>query len=970
MEALFLKVVNLSVTASWVIAAVLLLRLLMRSVLRKYTCLLWLVVLFRLLCPVSLEAEFSLVPQHTAIQPEIVYTTPQVDTQSAVVNDIADATVNPILTEHSAPTPQNSANPLQIYLFAASWLWVLGIVILCGYTLFSWLRLRRQLREAVPDEEGIYLCDAIPSPFVFGIVRPRIYLPYGLRDAERRYVLLHERSHIARWDFLLKPLFWLAVMVHWLNPLVWVAWHYFSCDLELACDERAIAQLDNSQKQGYSHTLVQLAVQQRKLRCPIAFGNNSTKQRIAHVLRYKKQALWITGVVLVITVMMAVALGVNPVPNERLGDLRPELENPVCTAVELQWGTITVKIEDTAQVRQLQKLAADLEVQQKGKNRRNHIFSEDQAYHVAVVNRIQFLTGAEVVESIYFNGTFTQIEPKDNGQENCAYLQVNEPQVLRELFSAQGQSVLAQQADATFAADLDNDDRSEQIIVNVNQQAEDYLAEVAIYRSDGVVLSWDRLNQPHAAWGNLYLCRKDGQDYLLRYRPWIGGSYADYYWELQQFDDAGQPITIQRNSIKFSINPEQYQFNVDEIYDFLQEVDELLQDAVLLASTENGRLQYSTVDKQICPTAESYLYDENGWLSSFVHGDALKLDLREQLQLVQNEIYFARPQVALEQWLQYHADFDGQHQKLLAPELCTIDKKQCVSFELCWREGNQIIARYAVSTQDPDDFKAAEQGRCYYQWQDDKWVLLDDESQNKDVKKAAEHWAQSYAGRDGKLRYGLMNKQLQEEINQISKDDAVASWMPVLVINEETGSSNRYLRGSSPWVKEYRTEIFAPEKKNELVTALIDYAMTDSGQGDYVYQEVLTFDKDGKVADCRVVVDCLERAQYDALLELAANNDSTANAWRYDPEQVAQKFVNDYLKRSGGTFGEWNADTSSIVYTDADGVNYSIRLYQPLQYAEYKTQNYWAVASYTAELDGQLQQYNVQGDMWASLHIQ
>ena len=256
---------------------------------------------------------------------------------------------------------------MQIYLFAASWLWVLGIAGLCGYTLFCWFRLRRQLREAVPDEEGIYLCDAIPSPFVFGIVRPRIYLPYGLRDAERRYVLLHERSHIARWDFLLKPLFWLAVMMHWLNPLVWVAWHYFSRDLELACDERAIAQLDGSQKQGYSHTLVQLAVQQRKLRCPIAFGNNSTKQRIAHVLRYKKQALWLTGVALVITVMMAVALGVNPVPTYRLGELQPELEQRAVDQAYIQWGCVQVEITEPAEVKALQQLLVDTEVQRKDK---------------------------------------------------------------------------------------------------------------------------------------------------------------------------------------------------------------------------------------------------------------------------------------------------------------------------------------------------------------------------------------------------------------------------------------------------------------------------------------------------------------------------------------------------------------------------------------------------------------------------
>lgn len=280
MDDIFLDVVNLSLTASWVIMVVLLLRLLLRPVPKKYVCLLWLVVLFRLLCPVTLEAEFSLVPQHQPIQPEIVYTTPQIQTAAEPINHIADETVNPILAQSSAPNPQGSANPLQIYLFLAARVWILGIALLCGYTLMSWLRLRQQLREAVPAGEGVYLCAAVPSPFVFGIFNPKIYLPFDLSEEQQRWILLHERSHIARRDFLLKPLFWLAVLLHWMNPLVWIAWRFYSRDVELACDERAIRQLDDCQKRRYSNTLLQLAVRTPKWSCPVAFGNNSVKQQI------------------------------------------------------------------------------------------------------------------------------------------------------------------------------------------------------------------------------------------------------------------------------------------------------------------------------------------------------------------------------------------------------------------------------------------------------------------------------------------------------------------------------------------------------------------------------------------------------------------------------------------------------------------------------------------------------------------
>ena len=123
-------------------------------------------------------------------------------------------------------------------------------------------------------------CDTIASPFIFGILNPKIYLPFDLAEEEQQWVLLHERSHIARRDFLLKPLFWLAVLLHWMNPLVWIAWRFYSRDVELACDERAIRQLDDCQKRRYGNTLLQLAVQTPKWSCPVAFGNNSVKQQI------------------------------------------------------------------------------------------------------------------------------------------------------------------------------------------------------------------------------------------------------------------------------------------------------------------------------------------------------------------------------------------------------------------------------------------------------------------------------------------------------------------------------------------------------------------------------------------------------------------------------------------------------------------------------------------------------------------
>lgn len=431
----------------------------------------------------------------------------------------------------------------------------------------------------------------------------------------------------------------------------------------------------------------------------------------------KKQMMWVVIIAAVILMMMAAAVDKAPV---RLGDLRPELAQSSCTAVELQWGGLSVTIEDTAQMEQIQKLAANLEVEKQGRNQRNEILYEDTAYHVPVLNQIVFFFGEERVERVSLNGTFTQIAPKDDDREDCAYLQVREPEQLQALFSTQGQNLLAQQKDTTFTADLDNDGVSEQIVVNVSQWSENTAAELSIYRSDGAVLAWQTFAAAHAGWGSCYLYQQEGRDYILYYRPTMGQGYADYQWQLVQFDAAGEPIVVRENSLAFTINPEQYQFDVQKIYAYLQEIDGMLQDAILLISTINGDLQYSSVEKQICPTAESYM---SQWLSSFLPEENQNLDLQQRLQLVQEELYFARPQQLLEQWLQARIDFDRQRQQLVGPELCVIAERQCVSFALCRREDGQIIGRYAISTRDTDDWKAAD--RCYYQWQDGAWVLLD-----------------------------------------------------------------------------------------------------------------------------------------------------------------------------------------------------------------------------------------------------
>lgn len=243
----------------------------------------------------------------------------------------------------------------------------------------------------------------------------------------------------------------------------------------------------------------------------------------------KKQMMWVVIIAAVIMMMMAAALDKAPVC---LGDLRPELVQSSCTAVELQWGGLSVKIDDSAQIEQIQQLAVDLKVKKTGKNRRNEIMYEDMTYQVPVMNGIHFFIDTEVVESISLSGDFTEIAPKDNDREDCAYLQVQEPEQLQALFLTQGQNLLAQQKDTAFTADLDNDGVPEQIVVNMNPWSENAAAELSIYRSDGAVLDWQTFASAHAGWGSCYLYQQEGRDYICTIihhgavMPIISGSWC------------------------------------------------------------------------------------------------------------------------------------------------------------------------------------------------------------------------------------------------------------------------------------------------------------------------------------------------------------------------------------------------------------------------------------------------------------
>lgn len=215
----FLKIVNMSISASWIVLAVLLLRLLLKRAPKWITVLLWGIVAIRLICPFSIESVMSLIPSTETISPEIMMDkTPTINSGVPIINNI----VNPVIGESFAPDPIASANPLQILIPVLAIAWIVGIVIMLAYTAISYFRVKSKIGTAVLFRDNIYQSENVISPFVLGIIKPKIYLPFNMNEQDMEHVIAHEKAHIRRKDHWWKPFGFLVLTLHWFNPLMWL----------------------------------------------------------------------------------------------------------------------------------------------------------------------------------------------------------------------------------------------------------------------------------------------------------------------------------------------------------------------------------------------------------------------------------------------------------------------------------------------------------------------------------------------------------------------------------------------------------------------------------------------------------------------------------------------------------------------------------------------------------------------------
>ena len=310
MNELFLKIINMSISASWLVLAVLILRFVLKKAPKWINVLLWGIVAIRLICPFSFESTLSLIPSAETIPLNIgMDTTPTINSGISAINNA----VNPIISQSNTPMAGASVNLLQITIGIYEYIWIFGMIALALYTAISYWRLRRKVDTAVRYKDNIFQSENVSFPFVLGIIKPRIYLPFKMNGQYLEHIVAHEQAHVCRKDHWWKPLGFLLLMIHWFNPLMWLAYVLLCRDIELACDEKVIKELGNEQRGDYTQALVACSVNRRMIAaCPLAFGEVSVKERVKSVMNYKKPAFWVIIISVIVCVGVAVCFLTNP----------------------------------------------------------------------------------------------------------------------------------------------------------------------------------------------------------------------------------------------------------------------------------------------------------------------------------------------------------------------------------------------------------------------------------------------------------------------------------------------------------------------------------------------------------------------------------------------------------------------------------------------------------------------------------
>ena len=342
MENIFMKLVTMSIPTGWIILVILLLRVLLKRIPRNVFCILWALAAIRLICPVSFESAWSLIPNAEAMYPGVNLFYQKVNTPitdntdinlTSILSDNKNSTTKQTIFPTYAEAPKTkdtiSTNLTQYVILAATIIWIAGILLFILYTWANLFKIHRRINECIILQDNILLCDHISTPFIWGIFHPKIILPSSTKEQHIKHVLAHEKAHIARHDYWWKPLGFVLLIIYWFNPLIWVAYKFFCRDIELACDEKVIKNYDNTNKKSYSLALLNCSAQQNEISAyPLAFGEIGVKERIKAIMKYKKPAFGIIFIATIICIALPICFLTDPKKTHTVNANMAKLKNP------------------------------------------------------------------------------------------------------------------------------------------------------------------------------------------------------------------------------------------------------------------------------------------------------------------------------------------------------------------------------------------------------------------------------------------------------------------------------------------------------------------------------------------------------------------------------------------------------------------------------------------------------------------
>lgn len=632
MTELFLNIIDKSISASWLVLAVLLLRFILKKAPKWIYIVLWGMVAFRLLCPLSIENPFSLIPDRQAIPEQIGRTLPAAGpdlyTEPAPENNPAKDASGNILgntySENVVSPANNGSNIITVF----SIVWAAGMSLLAFYFVLSYWRLRRQVSTAVILRDNIFQSERVGSPFVLGMIKPRIYLPFEIYGQNMEYVISHEQAHIRRRDYWWKPLGFLLLAVYWFNPLMWLSYVLLCRDIELACDEKVIKEFGSRQRADYSQALLACSVSRRGIAaCPLAFGEVAVKERVKSVLNYRKPAFWVIAAALVACVVVAMCFLTDPAQKSTLEWAQELSVNDVSSAslassdgsYQLNRPLSKDEIADVVVLINESRGEYVAEPEEKTASTILVIILQDGSTHEIKNIENTYL----VIDGDYYKAEREWLGTWENHfTAKDTFSPVSYPSE-QPTSDNESESVPEETPSADTivweAADLDSDGEAETILVREVSEGELY--ELEVVKKDGTVLWNTQAGIPHTGWSSILLYQDNGENYLIEYNPTVYQGIGSYTCRMLSLK-GGHESEENFWEVEFELSALQ---TTSKMRAFAERANDFLRYGTILLSTVEGELIIGPKTAEEAPLLYPVqFFPESEETSSFVGEAALE----------------------------------------------------------------------------------------------------------------------------------------------------------------------------------------------------------------------------------------------------------------------------------------------------------------------------------------------------------